>query len=340
MDVSPDAKKTNPKAVAAVLIAGCMWGSIGLFVRALTDYGYGAMTIVFARMSIAVLVIFGFFAATRGLRHCRVRPRDLWCFVIGGLASAVMLNLFYSLSIIMNSLALASILLAAAPVFVLFLSAPLFHEPITAAKLQALVIVFGGCVLTSGIFGDGTAGPGSAGPSFSVLGLTVGLAGGLGWALYGIMTRVGINLGYSSLTITFYSFVFGTIFTAPFTDFGAITRSLGQAPAEVSLLLVAHSLFASVLPYMLFTYGMRFMETGTASILASIDPVCAAVWGFAIYHERPDWIMILGIVLVLAGVTVLNVPGGLKGLKGPKALEGPGRLVHGPTTIRRTDREQ
>jgi drug/metabolite transporter (DMT)-like permease len=291
-----------------------MWGSIGIFVRRLDQAGYGAMTIVFARLSVAVLLMGAFFVVTGKLHYCRVRPRDLWCFLIGGLASAVMLNLFYSISIMMNSLALASILLATAPVFVVFISAPLFHERVTAVKCQALAIVFLGCVLTSGIFGNGTAGPGSAGPPLTVLGLVIGLAGGLGWALYGIMTRVGINLGYSSVTITFYSFVFGTILTAPFADLGIIARSVAGAPAELPIVLLAHTLFASVLPYTLFTYGMRFMETGTASILASVDPVCAAILGFAIYHERPDWIMILGMVVVLAGITVLNVPGGFKGL--------------------------
>ncbi|MDR1634383.1 MAG: DMT family transporter [Bifidobacteriaceae bacterium] len=312
MDTSALAARAPAKAVAAVIAAGCMWGSIGIFVRSLTGYGYNALTIVFVRMAVAVLVMAGLLAATGKLGACRVRLRDLWCFAVAGVASAVVLNWFYSLSIVMNSLALASILLAAAPVFVVILSAPLFKERITAVKVQALAIVLAGCVLTSGFFGSGTAGPGSSGPPFSWLGLAVGLAGGFGWALYGIMTRVGINLGYSSLTITFYSFVFGALATMPVADFSVIAASLGTAPSKVSLLLVTHTLFASVLPYMLFTYGMRFMETGTASILASVDPVCAAVWGLSLYHERPDWVMILGMLLVLAGVAVLNLPGGLR----------------------------
>jgi drug/metabolite transporter (DMT)-like permease len=304
---------TSAKAVAAVIAAGCMWGSIGIFVRGLTGHGYSAMTIVFVRMAVAVALMLGILAATGRLGQCRIRLRDLWCFVISGLASAVMLNGFYSLSIIMNSLALASILLAAAPVFVVMLSAPLFKERITAVKLQALATVFAGCVLTSGFFGSGTAGPGSAGPPFSALGLLVGLAGGFGWALYGIMTRVGINLGYSSMTITFYAFVFGALGTAPFADFAAVFASIAAAPVGMPAFLVVHALVALLLPYMLFTYGMRFMETGTASILASVDPVCAAILGLTIYNERPDWIMILGMVLVLVGVTILNLPGGLKG---------------------------
>jgi drug/metabolite transporter (DMT)-like permease len=289
-----------------------MWGSIGVFVRALDRYGYGAMTIVFVRMAVAALMMILALAAAGKTRYFRVRPRDLWCFVLGGLASAVMLNLFYSLSIMMNSLALASILLATAPVFVVFVARGLFKEPITAVKLQALVIVFGGTVLTSGIIGSGTAGPGSSGPPFSALGLVVGLAGGLGWALYGIMTRVGINLGYSSVTISLYSFVFGAVLTAPFADFGRIAGSLAQAPGPVTAWLVTHALFASVLPYLAFTYAMNYMETGKASILASIDPVCAGIWGWLLYQERPDWIMVLGMVVVLFGVTILNFPDGLK----------------------------
>jgi drug/metabolite transporter (DMT)-like permease len=59
---------------------------------------------------------------------------------------------------------------------------------------------------------------------------------------------------------------------------------------------------------------MNYMETGKASILASIDPVCAGVWGWLLYQERPDWIMVLGMVVVLFGVTILNFPEGIKTL--------------------------
>ncbi|MDR1069242.1 MAG: DMT family transporter [Gracilibacteraceae bacterium] len=301
------AKTPAAIAVIAVLAAGCMWGSIGLFVRYLDGLGYSPLTVVFSRMSLAAALLGGFLLLTGDRRLFCVRRRDVWVMVAAGVSSAVLLNLFYSISIVMNALSLASILLATAPIFVVALSAPLFRERVTTQKVVAMIVVFGGSVLTSGIVGSGAAGaPGGGG--FSPFGVLVGLLGALGWAMLGVMSRVALNRGYHALTINFYTFFFGALGCAPFADFTLIGATVAAAPLKMSGFLLAHALVSALLPYILYTYGMRFMETGTAAILASVDPVFAAALGFFIYGERPDTVMLTGMAMVLAGLAALNLP--------------------------------
>lgn len=292
--------------MAAALVAGCFWGATGIFVRILADDGYSPLTIVFVRMAVAFVLAAAAMAAMRRFDLLRIHVRDLWCFVGTGVSSSILLNLFYSMSTVMNSLSLAAILLATAPIFVVVLAAPIFGERITAVKAQSLVIAFVGCALTSGIIGSQAL--------FSPRGVSIGLASGLGYALYSIMSRFALNRGYSSLTVNVYSFGIGALVCAPFTDFSVIARTVAGAPAQMTLILLAHALFVSLAPYMLFTYAMSVVDTGKASILASSEPVAATIFGIFLYHELPDAYQAIGIVLVLAALALLNVPGGLPAL--------------------------
>lgn len=57
----------------------------------------------------------------------------------------------YNISVTKGSLALSAVLLAMSPVFVLFLAAIFFHEPITRHKLTCVTLALIGCVLVSGV---------------------------------------------------------------------------------------------------------------------------------------------------------------------------------------------
>jgi drug/metabolite transporter (DMT)-like permease len=296
--------------VASVLAAGCMWGAVGVFVRILDEAGYSPLTIVFVRMALAFVILAPFLLATGKRSFFRIRLRDLPLFAGTGISSAIVLNVFYSMSTVMNPLSVAAILLATSPVFVVLLSAPLFKEKLTATKLRSLIIVFVGCVFTSGVIGGGVSAAVSGVSQVTPQGIAIGTLSGFGWALYGITTRYCLNRGYPSLTVNLYSFLIGALVCIPFTDFGVIASSVAAAPGYMLLILILHTLIVSLLPYSLFTYGMNFMDTGKASIIASIEPVVATLIGFFLYGEKPDFVTILGIALVLFGIALLNLPEG------------------------------
>jgi len=78
------------------------------------------------------------------------------------------------------------------------------------------------------------------------------------------------------------------------------------------ILLLAHSLFTSFLPYILYTYSLKFLDTGKAAILSSVEPVAAAVLGVIIYTEIPSLMTLAGMALVLVAVVLLNLPRGFR----------------------------
>ena len=74
-------------------------------------------------------------------------------------------------------------------------------------------------------------------------------------------------------------------------------------PALTAVVLVV---FSTVLPYLFYTKGLSQVEAGKASIMASLEPVVAAVAGVLAFGEPMSGLTLAGIVLVLSGVVILR----------------------------------
>lgn len=90
----------------------------------------------------------------------------------------------------------------------------------------------------------------------------------------------------------------------------ALVSGLGAGDMALSTAGILYGLGAGVvtcyLPYLLYTHGLTGMETGRASIMASVEPVVATIVGAAVFHERMGLLSYCGVVLVLSAVVLLN----------------------------------
>ena len=285
-------KKTAP---AAVVAAAALWGVMGLFVRRLSAAGLGSLEIAQVRITVGLLLL-GAYLALFHREKLRVRLRDLWCFAGTGLLSLLLFSVCYFRTIDLTSLAVAGVLLYTAPVFVMVFSIFLFRERLSARKLLALGMAVAGCALVSGV--------GSA-DALRPQGVLLGLGAGFFYALYSIFGRYAIDRGYDSFTITFYTFLFCAAGAAFLSDWGKIGAAM--AVPAVALNGVLMGLITGFASYLLYTWGLAYMESSRASILASVEPAVAAVAGIVIFHERLSAQVALGVALVLGAVLVLSI---------------------------------
>jgi drug/metabolite transporter, DME family len=184
---------------------------------------------------------------------------------------------------------------------VVVLSAFLFKEKITVKKIVCLCVAFLGCAFVTGILNEG-------GSDLSWQGILVGLGAGLGYALYSIFGRYAIERGYSTFTISFYTFLFSSIGTLPLVKLGHIREVIVESDGmKCVLLLLGFALISTVLPYLLYTIGLTQVENGKASIMASIEPVVATLLGIFVYGENLTVQGTIGILLVLGAIVFLNM---------------------------------
>lgn len=116
-----------------------------------------------------------------------------------------------------------------------------------------------------------------------------------------------MDRGYHSFTIILYTFWFSLFGVLPFADLPATVVKLQAAGWQAWVLMVLMGVVTAILPYAFYTLGLSGLEAGKASVMASLEPGVAAVLGAIVFHEIPSPMGFLGIVLVLAGVLLLNV---------------------------------
>ncbi len=280
-----------------VLLAGSLWGFMGLLVRTLNAEGLDSMEITFVRGIVTFAVMLaGLLVLNRNA--LKIRLRDIWCFIGTGALSVAFFNFCYFKTMTLTSLSVAAVLLYTAPAFVMLMSAFLFKEKFSVKKLAALVLAFFGCSFVSGIVGGAGV--------LSLEGILYGLGAGFGYALYSIFSRYALIRGYSSVTISFYTFLFSSISTFFFVDAAHVFTVVGGNGilfGKTVFLVLLVTLF----PYLTYTKGLDGMENGTASVLASIEPVVATLVGVLIYKESLNVWNVIGICLVLGSIVLLNI---------------------------------
>ncbi|MBR1493930.1 MAG: EamA family transporter [Acidaminococcaceae bacterium] len=281
-------------SVLSVLGAGILWGLIGLFVHILAGKGFDPLQITTLRVT-AAMILTALIVGRRDVRQFAIRPRDSWMFFGNGVVGLVFFNYCYFNAIAGGSLAIAALLLYTAPAFVMLMSVALFHEKLTKEKAVALIMTFIGCGCITGAF---------AGNLFvSRQTLLYGLASGFGYALYSIFGKPATQK-YSPVTVSLWCFIFAASFTLPFSG---LTDKLNLfADWQVWGGILGISLISCVLPNVLYMNGLQKLEAGHAAILATVEPVVAAIVSFLFLGEAFSLQKLLGIVLILAAVPVLS----------------------------------
>ena len=281
-----------------VMLAGCLWATLGLFVRHFNDVGLTSMEILEARNILSAAALFLFLGLFRR-ELLRVRAKDLWCFAGGGIGSVILFNYCYFQTIQRSSLSVAAILLYTSPIFVLLLSVPLFGEKLTKKKVFCLIMAFTGCALAGGLASDGM--------NLSWVTLLLGLGSGFGYGLYSIFGTFALRK-YQPLTVTTYAFLFGAAGALLLCNPAQIARVICESgqPGRLVLLITVTAFVTAVLPYLLYTVGLSRMRASAAAIMASIEPVVATTAGALVFGEALTVPAFAGIALVLGAIVVLN----------------------------------
>ncbi|MBQ3264470.1 MAG: EamA family transporter [Ruminococcus sp.] len=285
-------------AVFFVLLAGTLWGSIGVFVRRYSALGLTSMQTVTVRMVLAA-ALFALFVLIYKRSLFIIHLKDIWIFLGSGVISVGLFTYCYFSSIELSSLSVAAVLLYTAPAFVMLFSLIFFKERMTVMKAVSLVLAVLGCAMTTGVIG-GTL-------NVTLAGFLFGLGSGVCYALYSIFSRFALDRGYEPFTITLYTFLFSAVFCLCVTDVRPVVSAV-FADAGSALYALLFALVSCVLPYVFYTLGLKYIKSSTASIIATVEPVVATVIGAVIFAEPLSVPFgYLGVILVFLSVVLINI---------------------------------
>jgi drug/metabolite transporter (DMT)-like permease len=261
-----------------VLTAAFMWGLIGVFTKFVLSQGVGALEIAFWR------AMFGwvfFFTHALLAGQARAHRSDLPALFGFGFICVTLFYGAYQVAIRDVGMALAAVLLYTAPAWVALLSRLVLKERMTMVKAL--------CV------------------GMTILG--AGLLSGFTYALYYIFGKKFLYR-YPTPTIFVYALPFGALLLLPFIDFT-------PKSAETWLMLAGMALVTSYGAFSFYYAGLKRMDATFASIVATFEPVVAAVTAFLLFGEKFSMLGYAGSTLIIGAVlmVVMVRPGAEKAVE-------------------------
>lgn len=197
---------------------------------------------------------------------------------------------------VIGGVAIPALLLYMAPIFVMIMSFFFFHEKLNKRKVLALFITIIGLCFITGAFSQEVTLSGKA--------ILLGLGAGFVYALYSIFSKMIIDK-YEAVTIITYTFVVAAIGSIPLSGIIYHVNELLNLQAIIATIGLA--IFCTVMPFLLYTTGLKKLEAGKASILATIEPIVSAIVGLIFFQEVFDLTKILGMICIISAILILNL---------------------------------
>lgn len=282
-------------AKTAIMAGAFLWGTLAIFVKQLTAIGFTEMEIVAIRVSGAFLCLIPIVLAAGAKETLRINICHLWLFIGTGLLSIVVFNWAYFKAMNIMSISLAVLLLYTGPAFVAVLSAAFLKEKMSGRKWLSVIVTVVGCGILALCGGGGER-------HLTLAGLLIGLCSGLGYALYSIFGKVA-SRHYSSMTVTFYTFLVAAASLAPFFPFW---KKMSGLPASLWLYMAGLGLIPTVIAFLLYTYGLNEVEPSLASVLATVEPAAAILIGVLLFQDPLSAGQIVGMCFIISSIFIIS----------------------------------
>lgn len=276
------------KGVACIMLSAFGFALMGVFVRLADSIGDPLPTMQKAlfRNLVAVFVAALAFAKSAGGGNTLPRmPAGagewtslFWRCVFG--TCGIFAN-FYAVSHVPLGDAMA--LNKTAPFFALLMSWFLLSERVNRLQALCLIGAFSGALLVM-----------KPGASLFCAASAVGLAGGFfAGAAYAFLHKLGKSGVDGSFIVLFFS-AFSSFACLPFV----LSDPHPMTVAQTSVLLGAGA--AAALGQFAVTWAYRFSEPRQVAVFDYSGVLFAAVFGFAVFDQVPDWASCAGFVLIIA----------------------------------------
>jgi len=267
-----------------IFTAALIWGTYGLFVRALD---YSPEYILFHRFLFGLIGLLIFTSIKDGLASLKPALTH-WKWMLIPAALTGLSWLAYTYSLTYTSVANAAFLIYTAPVFTVIFAPLMLKERLETRTIVALFISLLG---TAAIMGYSTLFSIGA----SLMGDIFALMGGI---TYGFLALFIKKAPAGILGLPSNIFLSGYIMLALFPF---ALSSMNQFSWNGILILLALGLFQQSFAATLFHLGLRTVKAQHAGILTYIEPLAATLMAALFLHEGLTWGSLLGGALIITG---------------------------------------
>jgi drug/metabolite transporter (DMT)-like permease len=302
----------------AALGAAHLWAVSGVFGKVVMTGTLSPARLVFYRSVLSALMLLAVLL-WRDRSLLKLSRRDLPFFLAMGTLGLALTQFTYYAAIQALGVGMAILLQYLAPLWMLLFERLWLKIPLTRAKLAALTLALMGCAMVS----VETEAP----RHWGNVGILLGLAAGVCFAFYTLMTRHALK-SHRDLTVLFYSFLFSALFWSASPD---SWQPLSQIEPFKIWMILGIVAFGTTLPYLLYMHAVKHLSASHTGIISTLEPVVAAMVAWIFLHETLTGFQLSGGLCVLLAIVILqrssldsgqqDVPGAREALRQKQTTE-------------------
>jgi DME family drug/metabolite transporter len=293
MPTSSDDKRL--RGYLCVLAAALLWATIGVFYKLLIGvYGLTPMAAATLRGGLGGLILLGGLLVLRV--DLRVPRRDWPGFLAYGVFGVALFFIAYVNAINLIGVAMAAVLLYTSPAWVALISWRWMGESLGRRGGAALVLALIGAALVARIYDPELV-------RLNLRGILFGLAAGLTYGLYSVFNKALVRRN-RPWVVQVYGLLIGAGVLALLTPRAELAKGFAS-PQSIAVLL-GMAIVPTLLASLSFAIGVQWVPVSVAAIVATLEPVAAAVFGYLLFGERLDFLQWVGTACIISAVLLLR----------------------------------
>ncbi|MCE7733804.1 MAG: DMT family transporter [Candidatus Heimdallarchaeota archaeon] len=281
------------------IISSTWWGVSVVGGKVLNNNDLTAIDIVFGRFAIASLVFIPLLYFLSLNRNDIIPTRNSILPLIGLSLTGVSINniIFYT-GLGKTDASVASLLVSINPLATMLSAVILLNEKMTKTKYLSVVLGILGVGIVIGFSGD----------TGNFEGNILILIAVVIWGISFSFSKIASNHGLSSIAITGWSVILGTITLLPFV----LNKSTYQRFAdssnnmEVKIWFLFLGVISSVFAYIIHYKAIEVLGPGTVAPSTNLISVSGVIFAFIILKESIKGYPILGFLIIIIGVYLVQ----------------------------------
>lgn len=308
--LTPSSKRSNlARGYSIAIVSAVILSTTAILIRHLTQtYQLPALILAFWRDLFVALTLLPILTLFRpGL--LKVKRSDFRYLILYGLVLAIF-NSSWTLSVALNGASISTVLAYCSAGFTALLGWWFLKERLDWAKMVAVTLSLGGCVLVADALNLEAW-------SANFIGILTGLLSGLLYAVYSLMGRSASQRDLNPWTTLLYTFGFAALFLLSF-NLLPINFLPGKAMQVIDLLWLGDSLAGWGVLFLLaagptlagfgtYNVSLSYLPSSIANLIMSLEPAFTATMAYILFGEILSGIQIIGSLMILTAVIFLRI---------------------------------
>ena len=287
---------TNRKIYMLMVLSAFFWA--GAFIAGKLSVPFiPVYTLTFLRFFIATFILF-FVVKYKDKSNYKLTKKDVPIFLFTGIVGLFGYHIFFFSALKYTTAINSSLIAAMNPIITTILCIFFLKDKITSKRAIGIFLSFAGVFLTITNANLSTMRSLSLNKGDLLMLVAVCM-----WAAYSVFSKSVIHK-FSPLILTFYSFLFCTIFLIPFVIYDKPWMFIRSVPYYSFMAVIYMSIFASVIGYLVQQMSIKQIGPSKTSIFINLVPIFSIILSVTILKESMSTIKFFTAILIITGVYI------------------------------------